>query len=155
MVSVMVFVLGFLYRLRDRPARARRRREGARSYECVRLAEEFVDLLEADELTGFVEEGVLRFHVKLVRGQSPQGGGSGRCRRAVGLQRRFVDEPLSGRRVADDVGDGHGAIDPNDFHVPGVPAVVQTHPMDPPGAGAVANTMSPTLHVPDVGAAEE
>ena len=40
----MAFVLGFPYCLRDRPARARRRREGARSYECVSLAKEIVDL---------------------------------------------------------------------------------------------------------------
>ena len=40
----MVFVVGFPYRLRSRPGRARRRREVARSYECVSLAEEIIDL---------------------------------------------------------------------------------------------------------------
>lgn len=40
------------------------------------------------------------------------------------------------------------------FHVPGVPAVVQTAPGAPPAAGAVYQTLSPTAHVSVLGAAE-
>ena len=43
-------------------------------------------------------------------------------------------------------------IAPNVLNVPGVPAVVQTHPMVPPAAGAELNTMSPTLCDPVEGA---
>ena len=48
--------------------------------------------------------------------------------------------------------DGHGAIAPNSFHVPGVPPVVQTHPMNPPAVGEIASAMSPCDQVPVVGA---
>jgi hypothetical protein len=39
------------------------------------------------------------------------------------------------------------------FQIPGVPAVVHTHPGVPAAAGAVFHRLSPTAHVPVVGAA--
>lgn len=43
-------------------------------------------------------------------------------------------------------------IAPKVFHVPGLPAVVQTQPMFPEAAGAVFSATSPTFHDPVVGA---
>lgn len=44
---------------------------------------------------------------------------------------------------------------PHAFHVPGVPAVVQTQPIFPAADGALLNTISPRAQVPVVGAALE
>ena len=52
-MRIITFVLGFPYHLRIRPpchqqGRERRRREEARSYECVRLAENVVEVFACE-----------------------------------------------------------------------------------------------------------
>jgi hypothetical protein len=48
----------------------------------------------------------------------------------------------------------YASITPHCFHVPGVPAVVQTHPIFPAAEGALLKTISPRACAPVVGAAE-
>jgi len=65
--------------------------------------------------------------------------------RAFGLPERSILEGSHGTKAEADV---HADIAPNVFHVPGVPAVVQTHPGVPAAAGAVFQTISFTFQVP-------
>lgn len=46
----------------------------------------------------------------------------------------------------------HALMAPKVCHVPGVPAATHTHSTNPPAAASSLSTVSPRLHVPDVGA---